>query len=67
MSFNYDELWSRFTSYVSDGTTDDLIDLLEGDFANWLDHPDGGHHLDAVDGLLSHDEAIWMYSQLTEA
>lgn len=67
MSFNYDELFSRYTSFAPDGTTEDLIWLLEGDFDNWQDsYPEGADHATAVYGLLSHDEAIWMYSQLKQ-
>ncbi len=65
MTLDFNELYSRYISYIPDGTPADLIDWLDGDFDNWNCLGDD-FYLTGLHGLLSYDESIWLYQQLTQ-
>ena len=69
MSFNYDELYSRYLSWVTngDGSQDDLLYRLDGDIENWQESDCDRSELTGLCGVYTYDEVIWLYDYLNQA
>jgi len=69
MSFNYDELYAKYTDWLTSGvgSQEDLLWHLDGDIENWAECDCDPSELTGLYGIYTREEVIWLHKCLTQA